>query len=279
MSGILVFGASGAIGRYLLPQLEPKYRVLPVSRTPRPDWICANLLDPATNWPSTDIVLSLGPLDAFAAWLERGGGQDLRRIVAISSMSIVSKRDSPDPAERALAERLRSAEATLVHIADERGIAWTTFRPTLIYGAGSDHSLAPIARFARRWRLLPIPLGANGLRQPVHARDLASAVLAVLDRPATCSKIYELGGAERLRFDAMLWRLRRAVPGLVLPLPVPLLALRLAAGSGPSTALTQGSLMRLRQPLLADNTAATKDFGYSPAPFRADEVLPQTQRV
>ena len=65
-------------------------------------------------------------------------------------------------------------------VAAERGIACTVFRPTLIYGAGTDRSLAPIARFARRWRVLPVPLGANGLRQPVHARDLAAACVAVL---------------------------------------------------------------------------------------------------
>ena len=53
--------------------------------------------------------------------------------------------------------------------ARDRNVAGTIFRPTLIYGTGRDRSLAPIARFARRWRVLPLPVGARGLRQPVHA--------------------------------------------------------------------------------------------------------------
>ena len=274
MSSTLVFGASGAIGRFLLPQIEADRRTLAVSRKPHPGWICADLSDPAADWPPAATVLSLGPLDAFAAWLERGGCVGLRRVVAISSMSAESKRDSPDPAEHALAQRLRDAEDAVARVAQARAIAVTIFRPTLIYGAGSDRSLAPIARFARRWRVLPIPLRADGLRQPVHARDLATAARAVLENPATFGRTYELGGGERLRFDALLWRLRQAVPGLVLPLPLPMLALRLAKRCAPSAAWTSATLIRLRQSLLADNAPASRDFGYAPTAFRADEVLP-----
>jgi nucleoside-diphosphate-sugar epimerase len=277
MSTVLVFGASGAIGHFLLPRLAPDHCILPVSRSPRPGWVRADLADVSAEWPDAEIALSLGPLDAFAAWLDRNGCHGLRRVVAMSSMSAESKCASPDPAERALAERLRSAEGTLMRVASARDIAWTIFRPTLIYGAGSDRSLAPIARFARRWRLLPIPFPAGGLRQPVHARDLAEAVLAVLANPATFGKTYELGGGERLRFDAMLWRLQRAAPGFVLPVPVPLPALRLLARLRPGIRVTPGSLRRLRQQLLADHTAATRDFGYAPAAFHATEVLPGTE--
>jgi hypothetical protein len=96
----------------------------------------------------------------------------------------------------------------------------------------------------------------------------------VLENPATFGRTYELGGGERLRFDALLWRLRQAVPGLVLPLPLPMLALRLAKRCAPRAAWTSATLIRLRQSLLADNAPASRDFGYAPTAFRADEVLP-----
>jgi len=269
MRTVLVFGASGAVGRYLLPQLPAAhYKVSPVSRDRRAGWLTGDLYQMDRDWPGADIVISVGPLDAFAAWLEHQS-QAPSRIVALSSMSAESKALSPDPVERELAGRLRSAEAKLLDCSARRGIACTIFRPTLIYGAGTDRSLAPLARFARRWHLLPIPLAANGLRQPVHAADLAAACAAVIDLPATYARTYELGGGECLTFTALLWRLRSAQPGFVLPIPVPIAVLRLGR-------ISPGVLARLREPLLADNTAAMQDFGYAPRAFIATDVLPDT---
>ena len=276
MSIVLVFGATGSVGRFLLPLLLPQHQVIAVSRSLPSDkagWINGDLNDPRRAWPAVDTAISLGPLDAFAAWLQRYPATSLRRVIALSSMSVESKRESMDPLERALAMRLLAAESSVMGIAVERGIACTLFRPTLIYGAGTDRSLAPIARFARRWRMLPVPFGASGLRQPVHARDLAAACVAALEKTDTFGKIYALGGGERLRFDTLLLRLRAAQPGFVLPVPVPMMALRLA------TLLRRGlfsktAIARLRQPLIADNGEAIRDFGYAPAAFIANDVLP-----
>jgi len=273
MRTVLVLGASGAVGGFLLPRLRTHYKVLPASRCERTDWIRGDLNDPGVSWPAADIVISLGPLDAFAAWLQRQANPP-RRVIALSSMSAESKRESPDTAERELAARLGAAETGVFNIGAERGIACTIFRPTLIYGAGTDQSLAPIARFARRWHVLPIPLGATGLRQPVHAADLAEACLAVIDRATTHGKTYALGGGERVSFAAMLWRLRAAQPGFIVPMPAPLFALRFFARLR-SARITRAALARLRDPLIADNTIAQRDFGYAPRPFTGEEVLPE----
>ncbi|HZP65496.1 MAG TPA: NAD-dependent epimerase/dehydratase family protein [Rudaea sp.] len=274
---VLVFGASGAVGRFLVPLLAGRFRLVSVSRSPpaEPGWLAANLDDARFPWPQTSIAVSLGPLDAFAAWLERNAATDgLRRVVALSSMSIESKNDSLDPAERALAARLADAEARIFGVAAEHGIAATLFRPTLIYGAGSDRSLAPIARFAQRWRVLPVPLGATGLRQPVHAADLAAACAAVLDNPATFGNTYPLGGGERLRFDALIRRIGAALRGPIFTPPLPVAALAFAASL--SVRVPRAAIRRLRQDLIADNAAAARDFAYAPRAFRAADVLPET---
>src|SRR5512141_3095497 len=255
MSIVLVFGATGSVGRFLLPLLLPQHQVIAVSRSSlaaSADWINGDLNDPSMAWPTVDTAISLGPLDAFAAWLQRYPATSLRRVIALSSMIVESKRGSMDPLERALAERLLAAESSVMASAAERGIACTLFRPTLIYGAGIDRSLAPIARFARRWRILPVPFGARGLRQPVHARDLAAACASALVNNATFGKVYALGGGERLRFDTLLLRLRAAQPGFVLPLPVPLFVLRVAARLR-SGSFSTSAVARLRQPLIAEH--------------------------
>jgi nucleoside-diphosphate-sugar epimerase len=272
MRTILVFGASSAVGGFLLQRLSTHYKVWPVSRSERIDWIRGDLSDTAVDWPAADAVISLGPLDAFSEWLQRQNDPP-RRVVALSSMSAESKRQSPDTAERALAARLSTAETDLFKFGAQHGIACTVFRPTLIYGAGTDQSLAPIARFARHWHVLPIPLGATGLRQPVHAADLADACFSVIDSTATHGKTYALGGGERVAFAALLWRLRAAQPGLVVPIPVPLFALRFCARMFRAQ-ITSAALARLRKPLVADNTHAQRDFGYAPRRFSGELVLP-----
>lgn len=272
MRTLLVFGASGAVGRFLLPQVPAHCQAIPVSRQRRAGWVCADLGDSGAAWPDADAAISLGPLDAFAAWLKRRADRSLRRVIAFSSMSADSKRDSDDAKERAIALRLTTSEETLRTISAARGIALTIFRPTLIYGAGIDRSLAPIAKFMRRWRLAPIPVGATGLRQPVHAADLAAACVAVLETSATFGNIYALGGGERLSFRSMLMRMR--AENSALPVPIPLSVLAVLARSG---SINKAAIRRLRVPLIADNTAAARDFGYAPRPFIAGDVLPVAQ--
>jgi nucleoside-diphosphate-sugar epimerase len=291
LSTFLIFGATGPVGVFLLPRLlAANARVFAVSRqaqaasgSERLRWIAGDLFNAAIAAPSDlEVVVSLGPLDAFAAWFERNPAARVKRVVALSSMSADSKRASPDPAEREIAARLLAAEARLARAATARNIEWTVLRPTLIYGDGRDRSLAPIARFARRWRILPLPIGAHGLRQPVHAADLADAVAASIDCAAAAGKIYPLGGGERLRFDDLLWRLRAALPGFVLPLPVPRFVLHVARSlrsAVAASAISDAALRRLREPLIADNSAAAHDFGYAPRAFVAADVLAENAAV
>ncbi len=287
MPATLVFGATGAIGEFLLPLLAAHGEsVIALSRKSplagsnpgQVEWLRADLFADMPALPPIETVYSLGPLDAFADWFARSAPAKARRVIAFSSMSAQSKQDSPDSAERALAQRLRDAEARLLQAANARAIACTILRPTLIYGSGRDRSLAPIARFARRWRVLPIPRRADGLRQPVHAADLAAACIAVRDVAATFGQTYALGGGERLRFDALLARIAAGPPRIALGVPVPLALLRVGSRLV-RNAIGAGTLARLRLPLVADNTAAARDFGYAPRAFSSLDVLGKTTRT
>lgn len=276
MAVCLLFGGSGAIGRFLLPRLlEQGAQVHAVSRAPSASadpaahWIAGDL-DGGLNLPLVaDAIFSCGPLDAFARWYasaETGAA----RVVAVSSMSACSKQNSGDAAERALATRLRDGERNLLAAAAARGAVVTILRPTLVYGAGLDHSLTPIARRAQRWRLFPRLLGANGLRQPVHANDVAAACVAAVACPAAAGRTYELGGAERLGFATMIERTCRSLDVACLAVPVPLSLLAGSARIARAIGLTAPSaalLARLREDLLADNRAAMADLDWHPRVF------------
>lgn len=274
MPTVLIAGASGAVGRFLLPRLlDAGHDVIALSRRPQPDhrsglrWIVGDLDSDVPLPCSPERIFSVGPLDSFSRWFARAALDGAPRVVALGSMSIDSKRGSIDAAERDVASRLQAAEHELAARCDARGSAWTVLRPTLIYGAGVDRSLTPLARRALRWRVFPQVRGARGLRQPVHADDLAQACVDVAARPACTGRIYAVGGGERLSFDAMLARVRAALPRRALPLPVPLAALRLLAGAGFAPA---AAVDRLTHDLVADDAAARTDFGWAPRAFMPD---------
>lgn len=277
MATSAVFGASGAIGRFLLPRLLVRGdTVLAISRTPRTSgharlrWLTGDLFADVADLPTVDAIFSLGPLDAFAAWLERAQLAGRPRIVAIGSLSVVSKRDSIEAEERALAARLARAEAQLATAAAARGCRWTILRPTLIWGAGLDRSLTPIARFASRWHVFPRLAGARGLRQPVHADDLAALCIAAHERPAAADRCYDAGGGERLSFSDMFERVRASLPVRSVPVPLPLAGLRAIVGAVPAWRRFRAPLVRLGADLVADHEAAVADLDWAPRGFRPD---------
>ncbi|KRE88645.1 hypothetical protein ASG87_08680 [Frateuria sp. Soil773] len=269
---VLVFGGSSQIGHFLLPRLRARGDdVLAVSRVQRPGqaglrWLVGQLPDAVPALPPVSAIVNFGPLQPFARWLERAAPAGAPRIVATSSMSADSKRDSQVPAERAISRQLRDGEAALAEACARLGCAWTVLRPTIIYGAGIDKSLSPIARRAMRTRLFPLPAG-SGLRQPVHADDIAQAVLAALDAPQAAGKVLALGGGERLPAGEMFARVRRSLPVATLPLPLPAWLLRAGRRAVPRL---RGPLTRLETDLVADNAELQRLLGVAPRPFRPD---------
>jgi nucleoside-diphosphate-sugar epimerase len=67
----------------------------------------------------------------------------------------------------------------------------TTARPTMIYGDPGDRNLSRLLPLLRSTPVRPVP-GGRHLQQPVHAADVADAVLAAAKRPAA-----DLGYAPR----------------------------------------------------------------------------------
>lgn len=281
MATVVVFGAGGQIGRYLVPRLLDRGdRVIGVSRAPRVsahdgfDWIRGDLHGQVPHLPEHDAIFSLGPLDAFAAWLERTPMPATPGLIAFSSMSVKGKAASIDAAERALAETLERAEQQLIRAAEATRRRWTLLRPTLIYGAGIDRNLSALARAGMRWRVFPQVPAASGLRQPVHASDLADAALAAWTRPAAGGRILELGGGERIAYATMLQRVQASLPVRCLALPIPFsgirLALALARRFPQWRMIPVGALSRLQVDLVADNDAARTLLEWSPRPFRPE---------
>jgi nucleoside-diphosphate-sugar epimerase len=189
-------------------------------------------------------------------------------------MSAESKQASPVAAEREVSRRLHEGEAAVARACERRGIAWTILRPTLIYGAARDRSLTPLARRAMRWRVFGLPAG-SGLRQPVHAADIAQAAVRALDGGAA-GRVIPIGGGERLPASEMFARVHASLPVHTIPLRVPAPLIRLGARWLPPM---RGALMRLQQDLIADNGELERLLGVHPRPFRPDPECWEPSRL
>jgi len=277
---VLLVGASGPAGHEILAGLldagAPMIAVspdVPAYSRPNLTWMQHDLAREHARVQAHVMICADAEALPLAARQARAM-PTLRRIVALSSASAVFKQRSADPDERAGAARLVESEQSLAAIAEKRGIALTVLRPTLIYGGQGPSALDGIrAWLARRsW----VPVAGNGLRQPVHAGDLAALVtqLVARSRPDDESSVetLALGGGETLRYPEFVRRIASAagVDAKLVRTPAWLIApvLGLAHRLGRFRGVTPAMVARQRMDLVVDDTAARDQLGWNPRPFR-----------
>ncbi len=274
---LLTLGATSLIGGALCampdrPQLICVSRRPPPAETdPRDRWIPADLAA-ADSLPVREVETALGlaPIWVVAPAVEALARTGVTRIVAFSSTSRWTKARSADAAEREIADRLARSEDAFIDACDRLRIGWTLLRPTLIYREGRDGNVSRLAGLARRFGVIPLAGSGAGLRQPVHAEDLARAALQVLDAPATRGQAYDLPGGETLSYRAMV---ERVFEGLgrrprVLSVPPALwrAGFRLAGRFLPGANAQMGA--RMEADLTFDPGPAQRDFSWRPRDFR-----------
>ncbi len=258
-----IFGATGLVGECLVPLLRAAGWSVTTrssnerpnhSTTPVPYWICV-----APLW-----VLP----DYFEVLLQQG----VQRVVALSSTSASTKADSADLQEQALAARLCASEQQLRDWAEGHGVAWVILRPTLIYGRGKDKNISEMARLIRRWGFFPLLGRAQGLRQPVHAEDVATACMSALQAPQAVNRSYVLSGGETLTYQEMVARiftaLGRSPRYFSVPLGLFVLALKGLRRWPRYRHWTPAMALRMGQDLIFDHSDARRDLGFVPRMFR-----------
>lgn len=272
----LVIGGSGLVGGYILEHLirrrEPLYAV---TRSPRPatsgvQWIQADLREPeslrslrfSTLYCTTDAVL-------LAEALPHLLGPAVRRIVAFSSTSVLTKQETEVAEEREMIRKLTAAEQAIAATCTKQGVGWTILRPTIIYAEGRDKNITPLSRLIQRFGFMPLVGGAPGLRQPVHAEDLAIGAIAAATSPAAANKFYALPGAETLSYREMMGRLFDGMqrPRRLVSVPPGLwrLMFALAKPLFPTANVAMG--IRMMKDMTFDATPAIEDFGWQPRSF------------
>lgn len=274
---VLVLGATSLVGRFLLPRLAAeRVPTTAVSRTPRESagavrWIAAYLADPGTlsgGGPEAR-VFSLSPIWLLPPVLPVLHERGMRRLVAFSSTSRFTKGDSTSVKERQVARALEEGEAAVGAFCKANGVGFTILRPTLVYAEGADGNVSRLAGLIRRFGVLPLPGEGVGLRQPVHADDLALLARLCMDASPT-NAAYDAPGGETLSYRAMVERIFEGLGRSPRIAPVPGTLLRagyvLAKPFLPGS--TVGMIDRINQDLVFDPGPVSQAFGWAPREFR-----------
>ena len=238
---IAVFGASGFLGRHIVQNLAARgYRVRAAVRRPneamflRPmgavgqiEPFQANVRDDASVKAAirdADAVVNLvgilaeGGKQTFQAVQAEGAARVARmaKAAGISVFVQMSALGADAESTSAYASTKAAGEAAVRAELPDAVI----LRPSIVFGSGDSF----FNRFAAMTLLSPaLPLIGGGKTkfQPVYVKDVAEAVLRVLERPECAGKTYELGGPEVRSFKELMQLMLREIERKRLLVPLP----------------------------------------------------------
>ncbi|KOR36668.1 Male sterility domain-containing protein [Planktothricoides sp. SR001] len=153
------------------------------------------------------------------------------------------------------------------HLLEYRG-SYCLLQPTMIYGSHRDKNLHKLIKFCDRYGFFPVFGSGDNLIQPVHAEDLAQAILTALQRPHI-QGAYDLSGGTVVTFRDLL-----TLVGKLLGKPVRQISLPLNAGVWSATILEnllqerspvrREQILRLQEDKAYPHDAAQRDLDFFP---------------
>jgi uncharacterized protein YbjT (DUF2867 family) len=235
---IAVLGASGVVGRALLPLLGGEHEVVAVSRRPRDRsgdgvrWVAADVMDReelGCLFDGVDVVYhlvhSLGAKDfadrdrlAADAVAEACESAGVRQIVYLGGLGDVSKGGSLHLRSRAeTAERLAS-----------RSVPVTTLRAAIVVGEGSA-AFETIVALVDRLPVMVCPRWVRTRTQPIALKDVARYLAGVAGRGEALERTFDVAGPEVMTCRDMILRVGDLRGRRPLIVEVPVLTPRLSS--------------------------------------------------
>ena len=272
---VLVTGATGFTGSWVVPLLIPKVQVRCLIRPGSEDkkgerngveWVWGDLSDEdslARAMEGMDCLVNIASLGfGHAPGLVRAALRaGVKRAIFISTTAIFTALNVPSKAVRLAAEE----------VIEKSGLDYTILRPTMIYGDSRDRNMCRLIHYLRRWPVLPIPGSGEHRFQPVYVEDVARAVVSCLYVDQTRKKSYNLPGGNALTFREAVNTICRQLGRKVRPLSFPasplIFFLSFLEKINFRLPLRAEQVRRLNEPKVFDFTEAGRDFGYQSRSF------------
>jgi UDP-glucose 4-epimerase len=307
MTGILVTGAGGFVGRTLCPELRRQgYSVRAAARTDRSipadtvdEIALVGDIDSRTDWRpalrDVDVVIHLAArvhisndthVDAYMETNDVGtrrlalaaADAGVRRFIFVSSVKVNGEEsgnvpfngdDTPRPSDAYGISKAR-AEQGLREISASSGMEVLCVRPPLVYGPGVRANFLRLLSWVDRSR--PLPLGAvDNRRSLVSVWNLSSFLTTAVDHSAAAGHTWMISDGEDVSTADLIRRLGRAMGRRVHLLSVPPAVLYSLA----SLVGKKGDVARLCGSLAVNSAPARHDLGWTP-PLSLDEGLRRT---
>lgn len=294
MSTILVTGASGFVGRHVVPELlDGGHRVVALVRDDASGERIVRRLTaaqrPALETRRGDVTLpetlpsALSGADAIVHLVaiprDWNGGSDLRLVNTEGTRNVVAAAHSAGVrrlihqgalgVEDEPALHYASSKARAERLVAESGLDWTILRPSLLWGPGDGffNIVADLVRLSPG--VVPVPGDGRSRFQPLAVTDMARVVRLAVERPETIGLSYDLGGPRVWTYREITEEVLRAMGRrrVIVPMPVPLI--RLVAGTAEFLRLpfpvATDQLRQLRLDNVGPLDGVERGFGFPPA--------------
>ncbi len=152
------------------------------------------------------------------------------------------------------------------------GLAWTIFRPSIIYGRG-DAFVTVLAGLVRRLPVVPVIGTGQARLQPVPVEQVAEALARSVTMTGTEKQVYQAVGPDAVTFVQLLELVAAALgrPG-VRTIRIPTGLVRPVARllhRVPGFPITPDQLLMLEEDNTGDGSAFYQTFGLAPVPLAA----------